>query len=217
MRYETILFDLDGTLVDSYEALLASVNYTRAQFGLSSLRLDEVKSMVGDGLPRLLERAFAGQPVPTNARTIFETHYDSVCCTASKLLDGVAATVAQLDAAGARMAICTNKPTSFSVKIVEYLGLASFFDAIVGPDEAGAAKPDPRHVEVTLSRTGGHRDTALFVGDMKVDVDAARNAGIAVAVIPTGAVDMPTLRRAGADYYLDRFSDLIGVVRGDNP
>lgn len=215
MRYETVIFDLDGTLVDSYDALLLSVNHTRGAFGLGPLALAEVKAMVGDGLGMLLGRTFHPGLVPEDATRIFEDHYDTVCCSASRLLDGVGATIERLHAAGTRMAICTNKPTSFSTRIVEHLALGGFVSAVVGPDVAGARKPEGKHVLVTIERAGGRPETSLFVGDMTSDVAAARNAGIDVAVIPTGAIDAVTLRAANADYLLEQFSDLEQIVLGD--
>lgn len=214
MRYRTVIFDLDGTLVDSYDALLQSVNHTRGRFELEPLTLTRVKEMVGDGLGMLLDRTFAPNAVPDDATRIFEEHYDAVCCGASRLLEGVGATIQTLHDAGARMGICTNKPTSFSVKIVDYLGLGELIGTVVGPDEAGARKPDARHVHYTIERTGGRPESTLFVGDMTIDIDAARNAGVAVAAIPTGAVDAETLRKARPDFLLSRFSDLGRVVLG---
>jgi len=216
MRYETVIFDLDGTLVDSYEALQLSVNHTRSRYGLAALAIAEIKAMVGDGLGVLLERTFNPHDVPEDAKEIFEAHYDSVCCDASRLLEGVDTTVSRLHAAGTRMAICTNKPTSFSIKIVEHLGLGKIIPVVVGPDLAGARKPDAQHVRFTLERAGGDSGSALFVGDMKIDIEAARNAGIAVAAIPTGAVDAATLRSANADYLLERFTDLERIVLGND-
>lgn len=217
MRYETVVFDLDGTLVDSYEALRLSINHTRSRWDRSPLELGAVKAMVGDGLGVLLERVFAPDDVPSDATQVFEEHYDTVCCEASRLLDGVADTVARLHGAGARMAVCTNKPTSFSVKIVAHLGLEPYFDAVVGPDLAGARKPDGKHLAVAIEHAGGRRETTLFVGDMAIDVAAARNAGVDVAVIPTGAVDADTLRASNADYLLERFADLEAIVLGGAP
>lgn len=115
------------------------------------------------------------------------------------------------------MAVCTNKPTSFSVKIVAHLGLEPYFDAVVGPDLAGARKPDGKHLAVAIEHAGGRRETTLFVGDMAIDVAAARNAGVDVAVIPTGAVDADTLRASNADYLLERFADLEAIVLGGAP
>jgi phosphoglycolate phosphatase len=217
MRYDTVIFDLDGTLVDSYEALQLSLNHMLERFGLDPLSLARVKSMVGDGLDVLLERTFGPEPVPDGAKQVFEQHYDTVCCSASRLIDGVGPTIERLHAAGTRLAICTNKPTPFSIKIVAHLGIEPLFEAVVGPDVAGARKPDGRHVAVAIERAGGRRETALFVGDMTIDVAAARNAGIDVAVIPTGAVGVETLRKAGPDYVLERFSDLEQIVIGGEP
>jgi len=215
MRYDTVVFDLDGTLVDSYDALHASVNHTRRECGLDPLPMATVKSMVGDGLASLLERVFAPEDVPADAQRIFEEHYETVCCSASRLLDGVAETLERLHSAGATMAVCTNKPTSFSVRIIEHLGLDVFVPVVLGPDAAGARKPAAEHVNATIERAGGNVERALFVGDMTIDIEAARNAGIDVAVIPTGAVGIETLRAASADYYLDSFSDLQRIVLGD--
>lgn len=214
IRYDTVIFDLDGTLVDSYDALQASLNHTRECFGRDALTIDQVRSMVGDGLGLLLKRAFDPSPVPENATSVFEQHYDAVCCSASRLLDGVEETIERLHSSGTIMAICTNKPTPFSRKIVEHLGLGRYLGAVVGPDEAGTRKPDGRHVGVAIERAGGSHSSALFVGDMTIDIEAARNAGIPVAVIPTGAIDLETLRRSGADYYLERFTDLVQIVLG---
>ena len=122
-------------------------------------------------------------------------------------------TLETLSGLGVAMAVCTNKPTSFSRKILEFLELAPFFRSIVGPDLAGARKPDAQHVLHTLAATDCPREEALFVGDMPIDVHAARNSGIDVAVVATGSSSSATLRAAAPDHYLDRFGDLVGVVR----
>ncbi len=215
MRYSTLIFDLDGTLVDSYEALGNSINFARVELGFAELPVEVITSFVGEGLEKLLERSFHPSPVPADARAIFERKYDEVCCTQSRVLDGVKETVVRLHELGATMAICTNKGTSFSRKIVDYVGLGRFMAAVVGPDLAGARKPDGRHVEFALQAANGDKPHALFVGDMLVDVEAARNAGIAVAVIATGATSADVLRAAGAEHVLNRFDDLLGIVQGD--
>jgi phosphoserine phosphatase len=157
---------------------------------------------------------FAPSVVPDDATRLFEERYDEVCCSESRALDGVVDTLAELHRLGVRMAVCTNKPTSFSVKIVEHLGIGRFFGAVVGPDAAGARKPDARHVDAALDAVGGSRERALFVGDMLIDVEAARNAGIPCAVIASGATGVEVLRRSSARHILGRFGDLVGVVTG---
>jgi phosphoglycolate phosphatase len=212
LRYRAVLFDLDGTLVDSYTALAESVNFARREHGLHELSAARIRGFVGDGLETMLQRAFETEQVPRTARAAFENRYDEICCAESKVLADVAETIAALHALGVAMAVCTNKPTSFSRKILDFLDLSPFFRAIVGPDLAGARKPDARHVLHTLESTECTASEALFVGDMPIDVHAARNSGVAVAVVATGSSSAEALRAAQPDHYLDRFSDLLAVV-----
>jgi len=212
LRYRAVLFDLDGTLVDSYAALSEAVNYARRQHGLEPLGETRIKQFVGDGLEKLLQRAFDTNDVPRGVAQAFESRYDEICCAESKVLEDVEATLEHLSSLDVVMAVCTNKPTFFSRKILEALGLARHFRAIVGPDLAGARKPDARHLLHALDATGVATTEALFVGDMPIDVQAARNSGIEVAVVPTGSSTIAQLRAATADHYLDRFSDLLEIV-----
>jgi phosphoglycolate phosphatase len=213
LRYRAVLFDLDGTLVDSYTALAEAVNYARREHGLHELSAVRIRDLVGDGLQTLLQRAFDRPDVPRSVQTAFEERYDAICCGESKVLADVEATLGQLARDGVAMAVCTNKPTGFSKKILQFLELAPYFRAIVGPDLAGARKPDAQHVLCTLASTGCEAAEALFVGDMPIDVHAARNSGIDVAVVPTGSASSKQLRASRPDHYLDRFSDLLKVVR----
>ena len=212
LRYRAVLFDLDGTLVDSYAALADAVNYALSQHGLDELTMDEIRGYVGEGLERLLDRAFQGD-VPASATDAFENRYDEICCEQSRVLADVEATLSALSRLDVAMAVCTNKPTAFSRKILEFLGLASFFRAIVGPDLAGARKPQARHVLHTLEATHCAPEDALFVGDMPIDIEAAHNSGLAVAVVPTGSSSSNALKAAGPDHYLDRLADLVEIVR----
>jgi phosphoglycolate phosphatase len=213
LRYRAVLFDLDGTLVDSYTALAEAVNYARREHGMHELSSARIKDFVGDGLDRLLQRAFDSDTVPKSVRVAFENRYDEICCEESKVLADVEVTLNQLQSLGVAMAVCTNKPTSFSIKILEFLRLAPFFRAIVGPDVAGARKPDAQHVRSTLDAAGLAAAETLFVGDMPIDVHAARNSGLDVAVVATGSSSIEQLRASHADHYLDRFSDLVKLVR----
>jgi phosphoglycolate phosphatase len=214
LRYRAVLFDLDGTLVDSYAALTEAVNYARRKHGLHELSTIRIRECVGDGLDTLLQRAFDTQEVPRSVRDAFESRYDEICCAESKVLADVETTLERLDDAGVVMAVCTNKPTTFSKKILDFLQLAPYFRAIVGPDLAGARKPEAQHVLHTLAATACEPAEALFVGDMPIDVHAARNSGLAVAVVPTGSSTLEALRAARPDHYLERFSDLVKLVAG---
>ena len=209
-----MLFDLDGTLVDSYAALAEAVNFARREHGLHELSAARIRDFVGDGLDTLLRRAFNVEVVPRSVTVAFESRYDEICCEASTILADVEATLSTLHGFGVAMAVCTNKPTSFSKKILTFLQLAPYFRAIVGPDLAGARKPDAQHVLHTLEATSCAASDALFVGDMPIDVHAARNSGIDVAVVPTGSSTREALLAAKPDHYLEKFSDLVKVVAG---
>jgi phosphoglycolate phosphatase len=212
-RYRAVLFDLDGTLVDSYAALEQAINFSLRQHDLADLPPGRIREYVGDGVEKLLERAFGSVEVPGTAHDAFELRYDEICCTESKVLAEVEATLHLLSERGIAMAVCTNKPTGFSRKILEALRLSSLFKGIVGPDTAGARKPDGRHVRAALASTGSPAAEALFVGDMPVDIRAARNGGTDVAVVATGSSSAEELRAAGPDYFLERFSDVLALVR----
>ena len=213
LRYRAVLFDLDGTLVDSYAALAEAVNYARRESGLHELSAARIRDFVGDGLDTLLRRAFDVDEVPPSVKDAFESRYDEICCQESTILADVEATLATLHKLGVTMAVCTNKPTSFSKKILTFLNLAPYFQAIVGPDLAGARKPEAQHVLHTLEATSCAPSEALFVGDMPIDVHAARNSGIDVAVVATGSSSSEALKAAKPDHYLERFGDLVKVIR----
>lgn len=213
LRYRAVLFDLDGTLVDSYAALTEAVNHTARAHGLRELTGARIRELVGDGIERLLQRAFERTDIPRSLVETFETRYDEVCCGESKVLEDVEMTLEALSELGIEMAVCTNKPTFFSKKILDFLGLSRHLRAIVGPDLAGARKPDAKHLLYTLQSVRCPPTAALFVGDMPVDVRAARNSGLDVAVVATGSASRDVLAAAGPDHFLERFSDLLAVVR----
>jgi phosphoglycolate phosphatase len=213
LRYRAVLFDLDGTLVDSYGALADAVNYARRQHALGELSEATIREFVGEGIEKLLQRAFDSGEVPLGVRDAFERRYDEICCAQSRVLDEVHATLQVLYASGVAMAVCTNKPSTFSRKILDFLELSPFFQAILGPDLTGSRKPEARHVLQTLLATHCHPHEALFVGDMPIDVRAARNSGLQVAVVATGSSTPDVLRASLPDHYLEHFSDLVGLVR----
>jgi phosphoglycolate phosphatase len=213
LRYRAVLFDLDGTLVDSYTALAEAVNHARRTEGLHELSAARIREFVGDGVERLLQRAFDRPQVSRHLIDAFETRYDEICCEESKVLSDVEKTLQALADLGVEMAVCTNKPTGFSRKILDFLELSRHFAAIVGPDLAGARKPDPQHLAYTMRSVKSVAEDSLFVGDMPIDVLAARNSGMDVAVIPTGSATREQLSASKPDHFLERFSDLLKIVR----
>ena len=210
-RFEAAVFDLDGTLIDSNAAIGAAINFAREAHDLPPLDQAAIRAAVGEGVERLLERTFPPQ-YPASVREIFERHYDEICCDQTAVLENVAETLAEVQGMGLRMAVCTNKPTHFSEKILRHTGLSRWFAATVGPDLAGARKPDGRHLLETLARIGRDPSETLYVGDMPIDVATARSAGTTVAAITTGISSIPDLERAAPDHLLHRFSDLKALI-----
>lgn len=213
-RFEAVVFDLDGTLIDSNAALFTAINFTRGAHDLPPLETAAIRAAVGEGVERLLERTFPPE-YPASVRETFERHYDEVCCGQSTVLEDVAETLAEIQGMGVRMAVCTNKPTRFSEKILRHLGLARWLSATVGPDLAGARKPDGRHLLETLARIGRAPEETLYVGDMPIDVSTARSAGTAIAAVTTGISSREDLERSAPDHLLRSFSDLPGLLAAE--
>jgi phosphoglycolate phosphatase len=205
-----ILFDLDGTLVDSYDAIAESLNLARTAFGLPPFTRNEVLRMVGHGLESLMESALGPDRVTAGVK-IFRDRYRQVSLSGTRLLSGVEATLPVLRERGYLLAVITNKPAYFSRRILQHLGVGEFFPVLYGPDLA-PAKPDPEMVFRTLSDLGCTPDEAVLVGDMRVDRDTARNAGIAFFALATGSESREELAAAGPDRLLERFEDLLSFL-----
>jgi phosphoglycolate phosphatase len=198
---KAVVFDFDGTLFDSYEAITASVNHVRAAHGLPPLGEPEVRRHVGRGPLYLLEHTVPGSdPAADVAR--YRAHHPSVMFTGTRLLDGAADVLRALKATGRLVALCSNKPRGFSTELLAYLGLAGLVDQVLGPEDVPRPKAAPDMLIAALDRLGVPAAKALYVGDMVVDIQTARGAGVRVWVVPTGSDDRATLERAGPDRIL---------------
>jgi phosphoglycolate phosphatase len=209
----TIVFDLDGTLVDTAPDLMGTLNVLLEREGIATLPLETARSIIGQGAKALLARGFAaaGRPLeePRLSRLFddFITHYLAHIADLSRPFDGAVAALDDLAAAGARLAVCTNKRTDLSVALLRALGLEGRFAAIVGADAAPAPKPDPRHLTTAIRRAGGRIDCAVMVGDSASDARAARNAGTPLVLVSFGYTDIPA-RDLQPDVLIDHFADL---------
>lgn len=176
-----IIFDLDGTLIDSAKDLAISMNATRVHFGLPAIDADLIYSYVGDGAAVLVQRAMGGH-VPeerlADALKFFLKFYRAHALEHTKLYPGVREMVVALSQAGHQLAILTNKPVRISSDIVGALGLASHFVRIYGGDSFPAKKPDPAGILALMEEAGASTAATLLVGDSRVDVKTARNAGV---------------------------------------
>ena len=203
------LFDFDGTLADSFPAITASVNHVRAARGLPALTEAEVKAHVGRGATALMASVVPGGDVEANL-ALYRQHHPSVLASGTRLLPGVAETLAALHAAGVGLAVCSNKPVAFTRELVRILGIDHFFAAVLGPEDVPAPKPAPDMLREALRRLGAKPAEAVYVGDMTIDIATARAAGVPVWVIATGSDSEAKLRAAVPDRVLGRFADVAG-------
>jgi phosphoglycolate phosphatase len=219
-----IVFDLDGTLINSYDAIAGSLNHAMATLGHPPIPEADVRRMVGYGLEDLLARALdiPVEHADRQARIVegvrlFRERYDQVCEAETTLLPGVAVTLSQLGARGYRMAVATNKASYFARRLLSALGVGTYLSAVVGPDLVTHKKPHPEMIETALAAMGARREETVYVGDMEVDVQTARAAGLPVIVLPTGSCSAVDLERTGADLLLPSFADLLDLLPGPSP
>lgn len=210
--YRAIVFDLDGTLVDSYEAIADSLNTVRARFGLDPLGLAEVRRAVGHGLPWLI-RENVGEENTSEGVRLFRARYRRIFHEQTHWLPGVEPVLRVLGGRGIRMAITSNKPAYFSREIVAALGALELFTAVLGPEMVPHPKPDPEMVLMAVETLERPLSDVLYVGDMTIDVETCRRAGLAIAVLPSGSDSRETLEAAKPDYMLDAFEDVLDLVR----
>ncbi len=199
---QAVLFDFDGTLADSFAAITASTNYVRGCYGFPPLSEAEVRQFVGYGLVHLMTTLVPGVPVE-EAVARYREHHTGVMFTHTRLMPGVAETVAQLAQRGFRMAVCSNKRVEFTQQLVATLGLKNYFACVLGPDDVGQrAKPDPAMVLEALDRLKVSASQAVYIGDMIVDVRTAKAAGIpGWLIVPP---DSPLRRELRDDLKPDR-------------
>lgn len=212
----TVVFDLDGTLVDTAPDLVGTLNLLLADQNLPSLSVEAIRPMIGAGAKVMIERGFAaaGEPLdPGRVPALFARFidvYQSRIADESAPFPGAVEAVDVLRAAGARLAICTNKRTGLSVQLLEALGIADRFDSVVGADSVAAPKPDAGHLIAAVEQAGGRLDRALMVGDSGTDAAAARAAGVPLVLVSFGYTETPAAK-LGADILIDHFDELAGA------
>lgn len=175
-----LVLDLDGTLVDTVPDLAAALNRLMESRGLAPFDFPGTAAMVGDGVARLVEKAFSARGLVPDATAIadFSQDYAAHAAVDSRLFPGVEAALRDLIAEGWRLAVCTNKPEGAARSLLDALGLTPLMHAMGGGDSFPVRKPDPAHLLSTLAAAGGSADRAIMVGDHANDVAAARGAGI---------------------------------------
>jgi phosphoglycolate phosphatase len=207
--FHAVLFDFDGTLIDGYPAITASVNHVRSLHNLPPLGIPEVTRHVGRGPWHLLTRTVGVGDMAANV-SAYRAHHPTVYHTLTTLLPGAKETLAGLHARGVKLGICSNKPVAFTHALTAYLGLSPYLSVVLGPEDVGRHKPAPDMLLTALERLEVASHDALYVGDMTVDIETARAAGVRVWVVPTGSDSIEALDRAKPDRRLNNLLDILG-------
>lgn len=202
-----VVFDLDGTLIDGYDAIADALAYAMERLGLEPFAAGRVREMVGHGIERLLAKAVGAERAPEGVR-LFRERYPHVAVAKSRLMPDVPEVLAALAGRGHPMAVASNKPEPFSRKILEACGVIRYFAALAGPDGVTPTKPDPAMLLRLMAAVGRAPAETLVVGDMEVDSEFARAAGCRVALVPTGSRTREELLDVDADALFGSLRDL---------
>jgi phosphoglycolate phosphatase len=211
-----IIFDLDGTLIDSSEDLAVSVNATRQNAGLSPLDPAVINSYVGNGAPTLIRRAMGpGTPEDVIAESLsfFLKFYRSHALSSTDLYPGIREMVQAAQADGHVQAVLTNKPRKISFDIIDGLNIGEFFVSVHGGDSLPAKKPDPVGIFTIMTETGHNADETLMVGDSSVDIETAKNAGVRSCGVRWG-FKPETFEIVRPDFQIEHPQDLLPHLAG---
>jgi phosphoglycolate phosphatase len=215
LPFDVVAFDLDGTLADTAPDLAASLNHALAALGRRTVPPEAVRHLVGHGARALLRRGLAARgPAPETlveeGFPIFIDYYSAHICDGTRPYPGVEAALDAIEGAGAKIAVCTNKPEGLTHALLRALGWEERFAAVVGGDTLPLRKPDPAPLFEAIARAGGGR--AAFVGDSITDADTARAAKLPFVAVSFGFRDRP-VEELGADAVIDSFDELLPALR----
>ena len=210
----TVLFDLDGTLVDSAPDLHVAANTLLGEENRRSVTLDEITMMIGDGVPKLVERAFEatgdgiyGDSLAELAKR-FLVFYEPHAADLTVPFPGAIECLQRLQEQGYALALCTNKPYDATLEILDALGLTALLNVVIGGDSLpGIKKPDPRHLLAALDKLDADLGSAVMVGDNANDVNAAKAANLPAIVCRFGYTQGPA-ENLGGDVIIDHFDEL---------
>lgn len=226
MNYKAVIFDLDGTLVNTIEDLSNAANAALRSFGLAERSVEECRAMIGNGLRKFIERAAGevgsseqcGEQGNCNGGFVdkligeFKVHYEQNYCEKSFVYPGVKEAVFELRANGVKLGVLTNKEDDFAVKLVEELFGKGVFEYIAGARSGRKIKPDTGSTFEALEVLGAGPGEALFVGDSDVDIFTAKAAGIRAVGVKWGYRDVNLLVDSGADVIIDEPGEIVGLI-----
>jgi phosphoglycolate phosphatase len=213
MTAPLVIFDLDGTLIDTAPDLIESLNHTIAAADLAPVTFDDLTHLVGQGARVMIRRAFELRKVELDESQTealldrFLEHYRAHMPGKSSPFPGVAACIERLSAAGMTLAVCTNKLEGLANPLLDTLGLTSHFAAVTGGDTFAVRKPDAAHILGTIERAGGDPSRSIMIGDSINDILAAKNAGIPSVAVDFGYSDLP-VASLSPDRVISHFDEL---------
>ena len=213
----TIVFDLDGTLVDTAPDLISALNFVLDREGLAPVPLHAARNLIGAGARRLIERALELEGRHASPEDIarltadFIEYYAEHIAEASRPFEGLECALDELSSRGFRFAVCTNKLEWLSKRLLDQLGLSGRFAAICGADTFGVAKPDPAILRETIARAGGEMSSSIMVGDAGTDIGVARRAGVPVIGVSFGYTEVP-IAELKPDRLIAHMRELPGAV-----
>ena len=210
--YETVIFDLDGTLLDTLGDLHTSVNVALGEYGLPIRSKEEVRAFVGNGVAKLMERAAGevSQALFEKLLAAFKSHYSAHCKDRTKPYDGVMDVLQALKKRGVKTAVLSNKP-DFAVKLLAEEYFQGYLQSAVGENEAGGIrkKPAPDSLFAVLEELQANKETTVYVGDSEVDIQTARNAGVECISVTWGFKDREFLVENGATILIDEPKEIL--------
>jgi phosphoglycolate phosphatase len=217
MTAPTIVFDLDGTLIDTAPDLVDTLNVVFAREGLAPVPYDTARNLIGGGARVMIKRGVEAEGLdypPDKLEALFKdfiAHYSEHIADRSRPFPGLIEALDALAAEGHRFAVCTNKLERLSVMLLKELGLAHRFAAICGQDTFGMQKPDPEVLRRTIAAAGGDLQHAIMIGDSLTDIRTARAAGIPVIAVDFGYTDRP-VTELGPDRVISGFTQLPAAI-----
>ncbi len=214
MKIEGIVFDLDGTLIDTLDDLMDSVNFALAKYNFPARNLDEIRSFVGNGVKRLVDLSVpegTSEEIGADCLAIFKEHYKGNSQNKTAPYAGIKEMLAKVKEKGYKTAVVTNKIQDAAIEIIR-----SFFgdkiDVIIGQIDGVAQKPEPDGVWLALEKLGVSKENAVYVGDSEVDCMTAHNAGIPCIGVTWGFRDRSVLEEHKAEFIIERTEDLFEVL-----
>ena len=212
-RTELIIFDLDGTLIDSSEDIAWAVNKTLRQMGLEELSYQAIKDRIGWGVKMLLQRVLPEnkQNLLEEARVIFMEYYSNHILVKTKLYNGAVNVLEHFKSK--KLAIATNKPLNLTEQILDGLSISGYFKKVVGGDGVQNKKPAPEALEIILRKLNTSPKATVFAGDSKIDIEAGKQAGVITIGAAYGFRGRQELEDAGADMIIEDIKELISLCR----